>query len=140
MNSAGWADIFVARFSAGGSYQWGQRFGGATNSDVGYSIAVSNQGDIVATGSFDGSVNFGGGLLNSAGSTDIFMAKFSGSGNHLWSRRFGNSGGDTGYGVDIDVTTGNSAITGYFSTSANFGGGTLNSAGSIDTFLADFGP
>ncbi|MCH7548514.1 MAG: hypothetical protein IH969_03085 [Candidatus Krumholzibacteriota bacterium] len=34
-------------------------------------------------------MDFGGGPLTSADRNNIFLAKFGGSGTHLWSRRFG---------------------------------------------------
>ena len=41
-------------------------------------IAVDGSGDVVATGFFQGTVNFGGGDLTSSGNRDIFVAKLSG--------------------------------------------------------------
>ena len=61
----------------GGGHLWSKRFGD-TGFDLGFGSAVDGSGDVVVTGSFDGTVNFGGGNLTSAGSKDIFVAKFSG--------------------------------------------------------------
>src|SRR3990170_6282915 len=76
----------------GDSHLWSKRFG-STIDDYGYAVAVDGNGDVLLTGSFQGTVNFGGGNLTSAGLEDIFVAKYSGAdGAHLWSKRFGSTG------------------------------------------------
>ena len=52
-----------------------QRFGD-TNLDEGLAIAVDGEGNVLVTGGFFGTVDFGGGALLSAGNADIFLAKF----------------------------------------------------------------
>ncbi|MCH7548513.1 MAG: SBBP repeat-containing protein [Candidatus Krumholzibacteriota bacterium] len=96
--SAGFEDIFVAKYDASGVHQWSQRFGG-TGRDVGWAVAVDAPGNVVVTGRFLGTVDFGGGNLVSAGASDIFVAKYDASGVHQWSRRFGGTKFDKGQGV-----------------------------------------
>ena len=116
---------------------WSRGFGD-TGNDVGFSVGLDGAGNVFITGEFEGSVDFGGGLLTSAGGRDIFLAKYDTSGTHLWSQRFGDSRGDQGFGVGVDGT-GNVFITGWFQGTVDFGGGPLTSAGSFDIFLAKFG-
>jgi hypothetical protein len=40
---------------------------------------VDSSGNVLATGFFEGTVNFGGGNLTSAGSGDIFLLKLAGT-------------------------------------------------------------
>jgi hypothetical protein len=137
--SAGGADIFIAKYSSSGAHLWSKRFGG-TGNDVGYGIAVQGNGDMALTGYFGnyGSpVDFGGGPLTSAGGPDIFVAKFSASGVHAWSRALGGTGQDTGLSVGVDGG-GNVVVTGYFQGTVNFGGGSLSSAGATDIFLMKY--
>jgi hypothetical protein len=70
--TAGGNDIFVASYSATGSFRWARRFG-ATGIDRGHGVAVAGSGNVAVTGSFEGTVDFGGGPLTSAGSSDIFL-------------------------------------------------------------------
>ena len=98
---------------------------------------MDGSGSAFVTGRFDGSVDFGGGPLTTAGADDIFLAKFDAAGNHLWSKRFGDGSGELGESVAVD-NAGNVFLTGYFGGSVDFGGGPLTSAGSLDTFLAKF--
>ena len=57
-----------------GGRLWSNRFG-SSDLDEGRAIAVDVDGDVLVTGSFNGTVNFGGGPLTSAGSDDIFVLK-----------------------------------------------------------------
>jgi hypothetical protein len=73
---AGGEDIFVAKYDASGAHQWSQRLG-STAGDQGLAVAVDGSGDVIVTGRFEGTVDFGGGDLTSAGGSDIFVAKYS---------------------------------------------------------------
>jgi len=100
-------------------------------------VSVDGIGNIVVTGYFNGTVDFGGGALTSAGGTDIFLANFDASGTHLWSRRFGDASTQRGYSVAVDGM-GKIIVTGFFRGTVDFGGGVLTSAGNSDIFLAKF--
>jgi lambda repressor-like predicted transcriptional regulator len=136
--SAGGLDIFVAKFSgADGSHIWSKRYG-STGTDGGAWVAVDGSGNILLTAAFQGTVDFGGGGLTSAGDDDIVVAKFSGAdGSHIWSKRYGDTGTDDGFGVAVDGS-GNVLVTGQFQGTVDFGGGGLTSAGGLDIFVAKF--
>ncbi len=132
--SAGNQDVFLAKYSSTGAHLWSKRFGGAS-SDSGAALATDTSGNVVVTGTFEGSVDFGGGTLTSAGLKDIFVAKYTSAGVHVWSKRFGGSGTDQPMGIAVDGA-GDVALTGRFQGSISFGGGSLSSAGQDDAFLA----
>jgi chitodextrinase len=148
LRSAGEGDVFLAKYTAAGTPVWAKRFGG-TGADIGYSVAVDRSANcdgsggtncIVVAGLFSDTVNFGGAALTSAGIYDIFLAKYSAAGTHLWSKRFGNIYEDVAYGVAVDAS-GNVVLTGFFSSETDFGGGTLFSQYfNRDAFVAKFAP
>jgi chitodextrinase len=70
------------------------RFGG-TGTDFGNVVAVDASGNMFVAGWFQATMDLGGGLLVSAGDYDVFVAKYSSSGAHIWSKRFGTTGRDT---------------------------------------------
>jgi hypothetical protein len=127
---------FLVKYDTNGVPQWTQSF---TSTQVvqGLDLAVSSTGKIAITGNLRGTTNFGGGPLTSAGNDDIFVAIFEATGAHRWSQRFGNTGNDGGYGSAFDPS-GNLIATGIFTTSVNFGGGLLVSAGMTDGYLVKF--
>ena len=131
-------DIYVAKYSGtNGSHLWSKRFG-STGTDYANGVAVESNGNVIVTGFFEGTVDFGGGTpLVSAGSRDIFVAKYSAAGSHLWSKRFGSTGTDYANGVTVD-SNGNMIVTGTFTGTVDFGGGGLTSAGGCDIFLAKY--
>ncbi len=137
----GW--VFVLAFLLNVSPLWSQslehlfshRFGN-TDHDRGIAIAVDGARNVLVTGFFRGTVDFGGGALTSAG-WDIFVAKYDAAGAHLWSQRFGDTDLDGGGAIAVDGA-GDVLVTGRFRGRVDFGGGPLTSAGSRDIFVAKF--
>jgi PKD repeat protein len=122
---------FVGKFSASGAPLWSTSFLLQATWDMAHpnAIAVDTSGNVVVTGDFSGTVDFGGGPLSSSGSSDIFVVKYSSTGAYLWSRRFGSTDPDVGRGIAVDPS-GNVIITGEYSGAVNFGGGPLPSQAS----------
>jgi hypothetical protein len=135
LTSAGGTDIVIARFNTAGSHLWSMRYGG-TGNDAPRSISVDLFGTAFVTGNFSGTVDFGGGNLVSAGSSDVFVASYSNAGTPVWSRRYGSTAADQGQAVSVPPTANLLAVTGYFSGTADFGGGNLAHAGGNDIFVA----
>ncbi len=148
--SAGSNDIFIAKYNTSGTLQWLRRGGGTSSLDSGLGIAVDGIGNVYCTGYFDGTANFntpsaiGSNELISAGSIDIFIAKYNTSGTLQWLRRGGGTSSlDSGLDIAIDAS-GKVYCTGYFSLTANFntpsaiGSNELISAGSYDIFIAKY--
>jgi len=132
-------DIFVAKVSgADGSHLWSKAFGGSGNC-YGRHGAVDAYGNVLVTGDFWGTVDFGGGPLTTLpeglSQCDIFVAKLSGAdGSHFWSKAIGNTSADGGGGgasVASDAG-GNVFVTGWFAGTVDFGGGPLTSIPSQD--------
>ena len=128
----GFEDIFVAKFWPDGRHFWSNALGGS-GFDEGIGITVDGDDNVLVTGFFEGTVDFGGGPRISAGSTDIYVVKLAGgSGNHVWSTRFGDINLDVGLGIAVDpldnvVVTGNSReMGGVFAEVVRLAGGSGN--------------
>lgn len=136
--SAGGADIILAKLNgATGAALWGKKFGDAAIDQAGRAITVDGQGNVLIAGAFDGTVDFGGGPMTTAGSTDAFVAKFDPTGAHLFSRAFGDAGVQLGRGVAADVM-GNFVLVGDSNGNIDLGGGVLPRIGGFDTFIGQF--
>ena len=135
VSSGDW-DVYVVKLAGNGAHQWSQRFGG-TSRDLGESVTVDALGNVIVTGGFYDTVNFGSDDLVSSGDKDIFVATYDAAGAHLCSRSFGDIADDQGNGVAVGPA-GNVMITGWFAGTVDFGGGDLVSWGSSDVFLAKY--
>lgn len=137
LSAAGDSDIFVAKLDPAGKHVWSRRFGYPGGAAAGVGLDVDADNHVFVTGRFEGKIDFGGGLLTSAGKKDIFVAKLSAKGGHLWSRRFGDAEDQYPTGT---VFASGLFITGYFAGSVDFGSGPLMSAGGTDVFVAKLYP
>jgi hypothetical protein len=128
LTNRGNGDIALVKLSANdGRTVWAKGLGGA-DLDNANAVAVDRAGDILVSGSFYGTADLGTGSLVSLGSSDGFVAKYSGTdGTCRWARRFGGAGGDQGRAVAIDPESGNVFVTGGFAGVVDFGGGGLDS-------------
>lgn len=138
LTSAGDSDLFLLKYDAAGALVFAKRFG-SNSSDTGVSVAVTSKGELVVLGGFSGAVDFGGGPLNSAGSMDYVVAKFSASGAHVWSRRFGGSLDDQPIALSLD-THDNILVAGQFSGRVDFGSGPLDAYNGSDHVLLKLDP
>jgi hypothetical protein len=144
--SAGDQDGFIVKYNDQGVEQWVRRIGG-TGVDHINGISISGT-DVYITGSFSGTANFNtpfsfvNNNLNSAGSTDIFLAKFNTSGTFLWARRAGGTNGDVANSVAASGTdvyiTGSFTGTANFNTPSAFGTSEITAIGNTDIFIAKF--
>jgi hypothetical protein len=129
---------FIARYDAARSLQWVRTVRGSSSSARGLAFAQDQSGDLLATGHFSGSANFGGQLAKSSGETDAWLARLTSGGVWRWIKHGGGMGGD--YGRGIAATATGYAVTGSFRGSATplFGAGTVNSVGGSDVYVAKF--
>lgn len=121
-NSAGGPDIFVMSVSpSNGSTQWFKTFGG-TSLDIPRAVTIDTTGSVIVTGTFRGTINFGGSTLTAPSTADAtFVTKLAGAnGAHQISLR---AGGDrfTASGAIGSDTSNNVFVAGAFSGTADFG-------------------
>ena len=127
---------FLVKYSPSGIHLWSKRLS-STGMDEGLALAVDGQGNVTAAGVLYQTSNYGGTSLTTAGGADVWVARFSPAGAHLWSRRGGGTGEDWVYGVAVDGA-GNASITGYSTAAADFGGGLVGGAGAKDVIVAQY--
>ncbi|MDC0749881.1 hypothetical protein [Polyangium mundeleinium] len=134
--STGSLDILLAKLTPKGEVVWAKRFGDAAQQQAN-AVAVDKDGAIYVGGRVLGAVNFGSGVLTSAGTGDAFLAKFDADGGPVWSKLFGDTASQEVRA--IAVTKANQVIiAGNFAGTIALGGAQLTSAGGNDIFLAKF--
>ncbi len=134
VSGSGDVDVFLVKYDSGGVHLWSKGLGGALADQLG-GIGVDDAGDVIIAGGFQASVDFGGGILTSAGSLDVFVAKYDSDGAHLWSQQYGDWNVDyaTALGLDVDKIL----VGGHFADSIDFGGGVITVDPTAD-FLVKF--
>ncbi len=101
LTSAGATDVLLLKLDPTGAHVYSKLFGNASAQTAGR-VAVDAVGNIVLTGSAAGKVDFGGGMLTAAAGTDIFVAKLTSGGVHLWSKLYGAAGNQDGRDIAVD--------------------------------------
>jgi hypothetical protein len=137
LTSNGSTDVYLAKLTSAGAYVWAKGFGDGS-AQRSYGIGTDSAGNTVVTGTYQGTINFGGATLTNAGLNDGFLARFNTAGTHLWSKRFGDAGDQVGYAVALD-SSGNTYSSGHFGGSMNLGSTPatlLTSQGGYDAYLA----
>ena len=115
LTAAAASDNFVARYDSSGALVWAKRAGGGSF-DRGNGIATDDAGNCYITGLFSGTATFGPGEANqttitSAGSDDVFVARYDPSGALVWAKRAGGTSVDLGNSIAAD-DAGNCYVTG----------------------------
>lgn len=107
--------------------------------DSGADVAVDAQGNVYATGWFEGTMTLGTTTLKSNGDKDLFVVKFDAQGRVQWAVSEGGKGIDRGMALAVD-TTGNVYLTGQFSDTFAMGSTTVSSKGGIDLYVVKLDP
>ena len=102
---AGSEDVFLLKYNSSGNLLWNKTWGGS-GYEYAHKIALDASGNIFITGVTS---SYG------AGHSSVFVLKYDSSGNLLWDKTWGGSGGETGREIAVDAL-GNSYITGETSS------------------------
>jgi len=136
LNGGGSTHCFVAKYGTNGTIQWIKQSSG-TGDGGGIGMAATGNGDCFVAGAFSGTVTLGTTNLTSAGSDDIFLAKYNALGAFQWAKQAGGPNADRGYGVALD-RSGNIYLKGFFTTNASFGATNLSSTSPSSIFLGKY--
>lgn len=133
-------DIALAKLDPLGNHLWSRRFGDP-DQQIAYSLGVDDAGNVIMTGAFYGTIDFGGGPLTSTATQpffeeDGFMVKLDPSGNHLWSQRVGGYPDAQTVVAQAPAAAGDFVVVGAFGGELDFGGAPLTSTDWQDIFVA----
>lgn len=135
--------IFLIKYNSSGAEQWFRVIGGGSM-NVANAIATDNNGNILLAGDFQGTLNF-----FSAPSTTtmtgtyfnrIFVAKYDGSGNKIWSSQSSSASEASAKNLALDAS-GNPFVIGNFKCKFSsyadvYGQGVFNCVGMQDIFIS----
>lgn len=123
--NAGSHHMFTTKYISSGEKKWTRQMGNI-GSALAYGIATDGGSGIYVTGftggSLDGNANFG--------LSDVFIVKYNSEGVRQWTRQFGTSSGEIGFGIAVDGSSGvyvTGQTSGSLDGNTNAGGRSLPS-------------
>jgi hypothetical protein len=103
-------------------------------------MATDTLGNLILTGSYENTIDFGGGPLPTSPDNQAFVAEFSPAGAYRWAKGFVTQApGSYGNGVTFDQMR-NVVVGGSFTGTVDFGGGPLTSTATSNIFIAKYTP
>ena len=136
--SSGANDGYVVAYDVNGLYLWNHVLGG-TGFDDGIDVATDEAGDVYVTGSFSNTATIASVVLTSAGSHDVFVAKYDNGGLSQWAIAGGGTALDEGRGITT-TANGDVVVTGFITDTADFSGliATASGVGDEEIVLARY--
>jgi len=130
-------DAFLAVLDEDGAHTSSTSFGNDTSqlAQRGQHVRIDGDGNIVFAGTFVDMVDLGGGPITGEGEDDVFVAKYSPAGAHVWSKGFGNEFPEGLGGIAVDGAGAVLAIGAQRGGTLDFGGGPLIVSEPDDIFL-----
>lgn len=143
--SQGTWSLFLAKYTPEGRIVWATTL--ASTQDVASDIyanalALDSSGNIYVAGNFLIDARFSDAVLQSIGTSDIYLAKLTGTGHLVWVRQAGGTGEgtfaqDAATALALDKS-GNCYMTGYYNHNAMFDSITISSPNSSEIFIAKY--
>ena len=140
LTASGYEDPFIAKLTSAGQVVWADELASTGSSLAqGTGLGIDGSGHVVVAGWFYSTVDFNPlsatATMTSAGSADVFVAEYDGSGNYIASLQAGGANFDVAFGASVNAS-GSVAIAGTYTGPATFGGGSLPAIGSQSVFIA----
>jgi hypothetical protein len=148
----GWSTgpLYVAKYTENAQLLWVFNTGQPNMDNAGWDVATDSQNNVVVAGYFQGSnIDFNpsptlANTLSGNGGFEIFLAKYTQSGQYLWAHSFGGVGYDDATTLVVDVSDNIYIIGNLRSNNVDFdpGPGTnnLSSGPNSDAFIAKYSP
>jgi hypothetical protein len=125
---ARWNNTLICKYTKAGELLWA-RACLASQASTGDMVKTDQNGNCYLTGSFSGIGFFGADTVTSEAGSDVYLTKFTPSGDCQGVMHFGSSIDDNGYGLGLDPDD-NPYIAGGFRGTVQIGGTTLENYGS----------
>jgi hypothetical protein len=139
LTNAGSIDFYIVKYDPMGNILWAKGAGG-NGVDFPNPVKTDAFGNVYVSGYFDSdSITIGTTTLINVGNYDLFIVKYSSSGNVLWARTAGSTQSDQVLSAATDAN-GNLYITGSYDASITIGAISLNNSGGSDIYVAKYDP
>lgn len=132
-------DLFILKLNSSGAYQ-NIYTSNISTAQKGKGISVDSYGNIYATGTFTGTVDFGGGNVTTS-DMDIYLLKLNSSFTFQWVKRFAVDNGSAGLALGLAVTVdedGNIYSVGQIGNTYNLGGASVIGGDQNDAYIVKY--
>jgi hypothetical protein len=131
-------DAFIVKYDPAGNVLWGKSFGSSLHEEVN-AIETDAAGNSYILGEFASpSVTFGNTVLTNNGGTDVFLVKLDPSGNVLWAKAIGGTGGEESNALVRDANGDILTLSNSGSPALSVGSSNLTTAGSQDLLIVKY--
>jgi hypothetical protein len=129
--SSGMSDIYIAQCDSSGKFVWAKSAGGS-GQDYGYAIGLDGMNNSYITGHYNDTAAFGAVSIQG---NNMYIAKYSASGNTAWAKGAGGGVSDEGRGIATDGSA-NVYFTGSFNAGTAWFDSIQLSSNELDVFVA----
>lgn len=112
LSASGFSGMFIAKYNNNGQILWAKKAGG-TFKDAFYDLVTDNNGDIYATGRYNGNAIFDTIILPYMGWDDSFVCKYDTNGNVVWAKSIMTSQNDLATKICHDHNNGTTYVSGF---------------------------
>lgn len=138
---AGTMDFFVQHLDSAGNYVWAKALG-SDGLEYGFGIATGPNGEVIATGCFQDTIDFDPGpsvytMIAPSGVTSGWVMRFTANGTFSWARQVGTAGFTIGY-APVVGPGGTVYVTGGFNGTVDLDPGSgvnMQTSNAYDVFL-----
>ncbi|MBH8558539.1 T9SS type A sorting domain-containing protein [Hymenobacter negativus] len=130
-------DGCLVKYSPQGTQLWVKAVGGS-DSDGLYDVLLDAAGNVYTTGNFNGTAQFGGAALTSAGLGDVVVASYTPQGQLRWQQQAGGPANDIGTYLALDPYE-NLVVRGRFGGTCPFGAQVLSTTAPFEAYVARLG-
>jgi hypothetical protein len=119
LTAIGFSGTYLVKYRPDGSIAWLKQIDGP-DSDAGNGLAIDSAGNILVTGWFSGTTNFGGITLTTPGGSGMFIAKYHPDGSIEWVKQAGALGSSIASRSVATDALGNVYVTGDYTGPVDF--------------------
>jgi hypothetical protein len=123
---------FVAGYNSSQGFIWAHALDAATEA-IAEGVTIDASGNTYAVGRMSGAGSAGLAGLTSAGTADMFLARYNATGSQTWNRSMGGVGTADAIGVSLGGPASAVTVAGFFGASASCGGGSAAQLGNGTT-------
>jgi cysteine-rich repeat protein len=129
-------DAFLLKLDSSGNHVWSKMYGDSSQQE-GLRVTVTTDGNVVFSGTYEGTIDFGVGAHSTFGASNLFAAGFTSGGTATWSRSYGDANVYEQIAATAPIAGGGVVMVGSYDSPVDLGGGKLPRVGGREVFVLE---